>query len=387
MLKTSTALPLLFTIAACAGESPANPATTPGHAALTNLSAQITGVEGAYRRNGSTGLGAHLVGLRLSRSQFTGSYDDLGIARAFAEEMLAKHGERPNLLITHASVLSSQHDFEGAKRDLLRAEELGADVTRERATIDLATGEGYDELLDSRHRAHDAAPTFSNTTALAAIQAAWGNFTVADSLYQAAANDYRDVSPLPLAWIAFQRGVMWGEQADRPDLARPLYETAVQLLPDYVVANVHLAELEASDGDVNQAIARLERIAGTTQDPEPLGLLSELLADSDPTRAAALGREATRAYDTLLANYPLAFLDHGSELFAGPGPAHDATRALELAMTNLEHRRNARAFIVAIAAAQTHGNDSLTCSLARDAVHAEGKNINLANLLASMDCP
>jgi len=54
---------------------------------------------------------------------------------------------------------------------------------------------------------------------------------------------YRDVSPFPIAYVAFQRGVMWAELANAPERALPLYREAVERLPGYVVANVHLAEL------------------------------------------------------------------------------------------------------------------------------------------------
>ena len=63
---------------------------------------------------------------------------------------------------------------------------------------------------------------------------------------------YRDVSPFPLAWIAFQRGVMWAEMADRPDLARPLYEEAVRR----VVRQVAMEEV-GKKPEVTVVVSRL----------------------------------------------------------------------------------------------------------------------------------
>src|SRR5207247_1715226 len=131
-------------------------------------------------------------------------------------------------------------------------------------------------------------------------------------------------------YVQFQRGVMWAELADQPERAVPLYEEAVKIVPEFVVANVHLAELELQQGRHADAKARLERmLASGTRDPEPEAKLGQLQDSAgDPA-----GREhiahASRRYDELLARYPLAFADHGAEFYAGPGNRPE--RAVELA--------------------------------------------------------
>src|SRR5690606_26382190 len=113
---------------------------------------------------------------------------------------------------------------------------------------------------------------------------------------------YGDVSPLPVAWVAFQRGVMWAEQADRRDLGCALYGEGTRRLPAYVVANVHLAEIER-EASPSRAIARLGSILASG-DPEPAGLLGEiLLAEGDPAEAAPLIAQAEARYDELLAKH------------------------------------------------------------------------------------
>ena len=126
---------------------------------------------------------------------------------------------------------------------------------------------------------------------------------------------------------------------------------------------MHLAELEAEGGQREVAIERLRRIVSTTEDPEPAGLLGELLLDSNPAEAAGFIEQARGRYNDLLARHPAAFADHGSEFFSGPG--NEPQRALELALANLERRPTERAYTVAIEVAHSAGEANLACELAQ----------------------
>lgn len=377
-------------LAACgsepSGDAPAAPRTTPGDTALRNLDARIDGLEAAYAGTGSAAVARSLIDHLLTRTQFAGTFDDFARADEIAAELIERGGESAELLVLRARVAGAQHRFDAAEADLLRAADLGADVAGDLATVRLAVGSGLTGVLAARQERADRYPSYASYTGAAAAHAALGDFASADGYFEAAKASYRDVSPLPLAWIAFQRGVMWGEKADRADLARGFYEEAVVLLPGYVVANVHLAELELAAGETAAAVGRLERIATATRDPEPTGFLAEILGDTDPAHAAELARAAVATYDELFARYPRAFLDHGAEFFAAATVARDPARAVELALTNLEHRRDARAFIVALESALAADDLSLACELAPAARAAEGTNLNLEALLADLQC-
>lgn len=188
---------------------------------------------------------------------------------------------------------------------------------------------------------------------------------MADTTYRQALSAYRDVSPFPVAWVQFQRGMMWAEMAGMPERAIPLYRDAVTRLPGYVVANVHLAELEARMGNRQGAIARLEPLADTVEDPEPRGLLSTLIADTNPAEAARLRALAQRGYEALLAKHRNAFLDHAAEFFGGPGA--DPRRGLALAEENLKLRPTDRAYVLAIRSAMAAGDERRACALGRTA--------------------
>ena len=196
---------------------------------------------------------------------------------------------------------------------------------------------------------------------------------------------YRDVSPFPVARVQFLRGVMWAEMADRADLAVELYRDAVRRIPGYVVASVHLAELEAENGDLTTARELLEPLV-TSGDPEPAGLLAELVEAEDPERAAELAARARARYDDLLARHREAFLDHGAEFFVGPGG--QPLRGQELALENLSLRTNARAYLVAIEASESAGDLAAVCSLAADAADLSDRHPVLQQTIESVasDC-
>jgi len=360
--------------------------TTPGEIALGNLSARIDGLESAYQASGSPSLGMNLVDQLLSRPQFTGSFGDFARANNIVAELEEQLGDAPEFLLQKARVANAQHLFDRALLDLDRARQLGADVDDPQSTVQLALGHDLDVVLATRQVKLKRSSSFSTHSAVAAAYAALGEFDLADAHYDAAEEAYGDVSPLPLAWAAFQRGVMWAEKADDAALGRHFYEQAVELVPSYVVANVHLAELEAQDGDLDLAVARLGAIASETEDPEPSGLLAELIHKEDAVAAEALSAHASSTYDVLLERYPRAFLDHASEFFGAPSPERDLDRSLALALENLIYRQDARAFIVALESARSVGDYALICSLVEEAREAEGVNRNLGALLSELEC-
>lgn len=342
--------------------------TTQSEIAIANLGALIVSQERRLElRPRDLSVREALIDGLLTRVQFLGTTEDFDRALLVAEDVVRMHPEEARAYALRARVYQSLHFFAEADHDLRRVEALGGERRADvETTVMLARGVRLDEVLAQR-AAHAARfPSYESLVDLAGAQAALGHFEDADGAYLAALEAYNDVSPFPVAFVYFQRGVMWAEMADRPERGLALYREAVRLLPQYVVANVHLAELEWEVGEASQAAARLESVRAFTGDPEPTGLLAEIIADAEPARAEALIDEASAAYDALFKNHPLAYLDHGSEFFAGPGA--DADRAVELALHNLGLRPGSdRAYKVAIEAALAADWTALACDLAEDA--------------------
>jgi tetratricopeptide (TPR) repeat protein len=363
--------------------------TTRGDIALRNLNDRIQQLEkhGASRSL-ELPLREQLVEALLTRVQFRGTYADFDRVREIADAAVRDLPNRPEPLQLRARAASAVHRFEDAVRDLQAAAALGADVDARLAAIRIAQGRELESARDfARHRVERQA-TLATLGLLANAEAALGEFDAADEHYAAALAQLHDVSPFLVAQLTFQRGVMWAEQADRPDRAEPFYVEAVRRLPQYVVANVHLAELEAHSGRRDAAIERLrgitervERGIAPTLDPEPLGLLGELMAErtpGDPAAAELLGR-ARAGYERLLEQHRSAFLDHGAEFFSGPGA--DPTRGLALAQENLTLRPTPRAYALTIEAAFAAHDAGLGCRLLDEAAQASRHSKNLAALI------
>src|SRR5690606_1630650 len=191
---------------------------------------------------------------------------DFGRARVLAEQVASARPEDPDAWLLRARVAGAAHRFEDAIQDLQAAARLGADVDARRAMLRIAQGRDLEQALELARSKVARAATLEHLTLLAAAEAALGHFDAADEAYAAALATLRDVSPFPVAQLTFARGVMWAEQADRADRALPHYLEAVRRLPQYVTANVHLAELEAEHGRADAARARLQGLLAFTED-------------------------------------------------------------------------------------------------------------------------
>lgn len=365
--------------------------TTDGRTARQNLDAQIDGREQLVaRRPRDIEARLALIDLLRTRVQFFATYDDFDTAFEHARWAVDQYPQKAQAHLALAKLLAGVHRFDDALASAATAQSLGADASALRGSVALARGEDLETWRKTREASARARPSFASHSAKAALQAATGDFEGADATYRDALTAYRDVSPFAVAWVEFQRGVMWSEMAERPDRGCALYTSGVTRLPGYVVAQTHLAEIEAESGNMTRAIARLRAIIPDTPDPEPMGLLGELLLargeSRDRAEAEGLIATAKARYDDLLARYPLAFADHAAEFFMGPG--EDPARALELAMGNLDQRQNDRAFSIAIAAAKAAGEPALACKFARRAGSARasvGLRQTSAELLPS--CP
>jgi tetratricopeptide (TPR) repeat protein len=128
------------------------------------------------------------------------------------------------------------HRFADARRFLASAELDGApseEVSRLQLNIDQACGVDLGGSLTARRELARRSDRPGELVALGALLADLGEFAVADRAYRQALRVYRDVSPFPVAWIWFQRGVLPGELIRRPrqDDAAECYRTALEYLP------------------------------------------------------------------------------------------------------------------------------------------------------------
>ena len=287
--------------------------------------------------------------------QFLGDYRALDRLEMLAVEF-SRCDSSCRAALVRAQVASLRHRFEEARGWLVFAQRLGAsieEILRNELSIDQACGVGLEAVLTARLRCATRSPRIEDRVPLGALLADLERFEEADLVYQEAFYSFCGVSPFPLAWVCFQLGVLWGEVVPVPDSNRAerWYRQALDYLPAYVNARVHLAEICTRRGHSEQA-ERLLRPALSSWNPEVPWRLAEALEDQGKFTEAQIQVDAARsAFETLLDRHPLAFADHAAEFFAGSGA--DRERARKLARMNCENRatRDARSLMESIGVA------------------------------------
>ena len=324
--------------------------TTNGAIAIANLDQQIAQLRDE----------PEVVELLLIRSRFLGDYQALERASAIAEARSTTASD----LLQRSRTRSAVHRFADALDDLKEAEKIGArrdSVVALRASILVATGHAAEAI---RQLEHDVAlnPGYASRSALAVAYAEVGRFADADRMYVRALNHLHTTSPFPYAWSYFARALMWTEQAGDRVRGEELYIQALAYLPEFVAANIHLAELEMARGDLTAAFGRLESIAASTDEPEAIALLGALhVRTGDANRGQRETAAARESFESLLSRNPLAFADHAAEFYLGLGS--DPERAWKLSQLNLANRETGRAYRLAIKAAKATGRNREACAL------------------------
>jgi tetratricopeptide (TPR) repeat protein len=340
-------------------------ATSDAAIALGNVDAQILGYEKARRRQpGSNDWPLRLAGLYDGRGQALGRIADYETALARAEEAVRLEPTDGDALLARAAARARFHRFAEASADLDAAAAHGASPDRvdgARAAIASATGDER-AALAIRTRLATARPELGTLAAEAMSLAALGHVSEAEERLAEAQARFRDVTPLAIAALYFQAGLI-EERAGRPSSARELYEAARARLPEHAQATAHLATLLAASGQRTQAVGLLRPLVAASDDPEYAGTLAALV---EPREAAALRTQAARRYDALVARHPEAFADHAARFWLAAGS--EPQKALPLAERNLVLRQTADAYELAIAASLANRHAARACALANRAL-------------------
>lgn len=279
-------------------------------------------------------------------SQFLGdlrAFDRLEILVAQLERV---NGESPRTALIHAQVASMAHRFVDARNYLAQAEaceEFTPATNRLSLSIDQACGNRLEAVLEARQMAAESG-NLEDLVPLGALRADLREFDEADRIYQRALGEYRQTSPFAVAWVCFQLGVLWGELVTeaRSDRAGYWYQKAIEYIPRYVKARVHLAEIYLQSGRLEDAEDLLVPVI-SSDDPEVLWRLADVMfAKEKFAEAEEYKQQARLGFEVLLEKHLLAFADHGAEFYSGRGD--DAGRAIQLASINLANRPTLRAF-------------------------------------------
>jgi tetratricopeptide (TPR) repeat protein len=336
--------------------------STDGEIAVINL-------ESARRRSWTRflqdpmreGLAETVLENEMLTAQFIGDVSALDRLEALADQLAELEVASARTALIRARVASMLHRFADARRLLVQAKLRGAaadELQGLEMTIDQACGVNLDELAEKRREIAERHNRLEDLVGLGALLADLGDYSAADFAYRRALRVYADVSPFPIAWIFFQLGVLWGELLPEPDAARTAhwYRKALECLPGYTKARVHLAEVHMSCGRSGDAEALLIP-ALASGDPEVCWRLADVLAYQGKLVEAETQLEAARSgYECLLGKHRLAFADHAAEFYSGSGD--NFGRALELARINVANRPTLRALEQAHAIAVSAGDST-----------------------------
>jgi tetratricopeptide (TPR) repeat protein len=282
--------------------------------------------------------------------QFAGDVAALDRLRSLIDQMEDQEADSPRTAFMQAQFASITHRFSDAREFLAKASEctkLAEGARRLSLNIDQACAARLEAVLATRLQMAQGSGRLEDLVPLGALYADLREFEEAGRIYERAFHEYRDASPLAIAWVCFQLGVLWGELVPVPQASRAMvwYERAIRYLPCYVKARVHLAELYLQEERPQEAEALLLR-ALASGDAEVNWRLADVLSAMGRDAEAEIQMQAARAgFEALLEKHLLAFADHGAEFYAGSGD--DARRAFELASINLANRPTLRAFELA----------------------------------------
>jgi len=309
---------------------------------------------------------ATLIALLQTRGQFLGRFADYERTEELTNRLISVAPQDPQSYLARAGIRSTFHQFLEALRDLDEAERLGASaaaVNRLRASICQAQG-NLDRALPLWKKAIEDQPDIISLGSAAVALAETGETSGATQLFDRALQEYRDVSPFPVAWIEFQRGLML-ERAGRIPEAREQYEMAHARLPRYAAATGHLAASLSYSGDRSRAITLLERLLEQTDDPEYSAQLAGLLVQQgDFSKAGRLRAAARQGYERLSERHPEAFADHAARFWLDENPS----KALALAQKNLAIRKTADAYELALTCALQAHDNAVACPWADEAL-------------------
>jgi predicted Zn-dependent protease len=318
--------------------------TTSGDIYLGNLDSRIEILEKRVRA-GAVERSTILASLLYHRYKVLGRLDDAKAALALLDAAIAANPGLPANHQLRAIVRAGFHQFDEALQDLdtiAAAAPEARTAARTRHEIQLALG-NYDALRDEFAASASLSLDFDELAHRADLRLLQGDAPGSEFLYRAAQAQYRDVNPVPLAWLHVQQGIALLRQ-DRVEEARRFFLAAHLRLPQYYLATEHLAECETRLGRFDTARTLYRSVIDQTGNPEFIAALSSLERQAgNADEAQRLSREAEAGYDSLMAAYPDAFGQHAAEFLIEIGQAE---RADALAQANLRLRQDVGSWLL-----------------------------------------
>jgi tetratricopeptide (TPR) repeat protein len=298
---------------------------TDGNIAVINLeSARQRSWSRFWQAPQRSGIAEYIVEQEQLVAQFLGDLAAFDRLKILVNHLVRTNPEAAQTSLIAAQVACATHRFAEAKISLGQAVARGAppDATaRLSLSLEQATGEDLRDVLAARRKRAAQPGRWEELVPLGALLADLGEFDEAQRTYDRALREYGDVSPFDLGWVCFQLGVLWGEFVAEPQSSRAAqwYRKAIEYLPCYVKARVHLAEIYLRYGRTGDAEGLLVP-ALSSGDPEVNWRLADVMNARGRFGDAEAQMQAARfGFEVLLGKHLLAYADHGAEFYSGSG--------------------------------------------------------------------
>lgn len=282
-----------------------------------------------------------------SRAQLYSDIEGLVTVKKSVDSLVTKFDQHNRLRMLRARVAMTLHQLPATQVDLAwlksRADlpsQMKRDIEDLSREVDLQLGVRVAEHIKAMQKEYSQ-PSYRNFILVAQAREFQGQTSLAQRYYGQAERRFKDVAPIPLAWLNVQRGLLAMHSGDY-EAAQRFFKAGYDRCPQYPMAVEHLAEIEGRLGNLERSTELYEVVIQQTQHPEFMAALAEVyLQRGMKEKAEELTQKASRRFAQLEAIAPEAMSAHAADFYRGLGKS--PTHALELLRRNYTLRPNAHA--------------------------------------------
>ncbi len=326
--------------------------------ALRTLSAQIDAARArAESMTSQTTPLDRLTQLYLARARLSGSLDDYIAAEETLDRALsdATNPDAANvgstIQLTRARVLVTLHRVFEAERVLGALPRQPVDLNFREPTADSIRGDvflqtgRYEEAVTAYEASFAVLPSATVAFQLAQAHAATGDWATAEQWMDDGEQRIVGENKQNRAFFALHRG-LFDLARGRYASARRHYQRADAAFSGWWLIEEHIAEIDAIEGNLENAIRTYRRLVRDTEDPEFMDALADALRtqadEASRNEADTWTTRAREEYERRLAKLPEATYGHALDHFLSHGPP---SRAAELARRNAALRPSGEALV------------------------------------------
>ena len=272
-------------------------------------------------------------------ASLTGSIAHFEAVDAAIRETLEQFGPKEDLCLLKANLDFRFHRLEDVRRDLGMCPQLAGRFEGRALLADLDFQEGrYRAARLELERLIAENRTWDNLARLAHWESKLGDVSEADRLYEAAEDELTAKQMQSYAWLELQRGVLaltHGRSAD----AGNHYQRADKAFPGHWYTDEHLAELRATEGKLDGAVALFRRAIARAPKPELQQALGELyLISGRPEEAQPWLDSALTTYLRSVEDGGVHYFHHLADFYSDA--RDEPTEAVKWARKDIAMRSN-----------------------------------------------